>query len=255
MTSAYHASRGSKGASRLADFSAVVKHEPRGSKPRRSSRAARHAVRLRPRARPRQALAGRRQALRDRRQSARSWRSRPAARRRPRAAARSSRTVSSFPAAAPASPGCASPPQSGHSRRGPAWIEGGRLELVLPADDRPQRSRPAWSRRRSRLGRTRLERRVAYAGNAVSPDDFEHVVLPAGFAPVGELGARLRSRARHCRSAARCAGADGSCSARRRRGRDARRKSRSRRDHRGAASRTSSPIDAELDPAPTAPTG
>jgi len=82
-----------------------------------------------------------------------------------------------------------------HAGAAPAWVEDGRLNVVLPAGDAAAGThtscfeRPAFARAGSGL-----ERRVALARNCSSSGkrgDFDHVVLPAGFAPVGEMGARL----------------------------------------------------------------
>ncbi len=75
----------------------------------------------------------------------------------------------------------------------PAWIEQGRLNIVLPvrraaaAHAPPCTERPTFA-----LGGAQLQRRVAYTGDCQERrEDFEHVVMPAGFAPVDELGARI----------------------------------------------------------------
>ncbi len=69
-----------------------------------------------------------------------------------------------------------------------AWLEGGRLNVVMPARAvdipdsclTPRADDP-------------LQRRVLLTGDCLpwSKTSFEHLVLPAGYAPVGELGARL----------------------------------------------------------------
>jgi hypothetical protein len=77
----------------------------------------------------------------------------------------------------------------------PAWIEQGRLNVVWAAHN-PSAHAPCLERPTYALGGMALERRVAYTGNCESrADDYEHVVLPAGFAPVDELGARIESAA------------------------------------------------------------
>jgi hypothetical protein len=77
----------------------------------------------------------------------------------------------------------------------PAWIEQGRLNVVWAAHN-PSAHAPCLERPTYALGGMALERRVAYTGNCESRgDDYEHVVLPAGFAPVAELGARIESAA------------------------------------------------------------
>jgi hypothetical protein len=78
----------------------------------------------------------------------------------------------------------------------PAWIEQGRLNVVLPVRHPSAGRAPCMERPTFALGRMGLERRVAYTGDCEARrDDFEHVVLPAGFAPVEELGVRLDSSA------------------------------------------------------------
>ena len=69
-----------------------------------------------------------------------------------------------------------------------AWIENGRLNLVLPA--RADLEAPA----RCRNGAGAKEAGVVLSGDCLPwarKAAFEHLVLPDGFAPVGELGARL----------------------------------------------------------------
>lgn len=69
-----------------------------------------------------------------------------------------------------------------------AWIENGRLNLVLPA--RADLEAPA----RCRNGGGAKEGGVVLSGDCLPwarKAAFEHLVLPDGFAPVGELGARL----------------------------------------------------------------
>ncbi len=76
----------------------------------------------------------------------------------------------------------------------PAWIEGGRLNLVLPEGRSAAAKPPCMERAAFGLGGPGLERRVAYAGHcSMSPQHvaYDQVILPAGFAPVSELGARL----------------------------------------------------------------
>ncbi len=73
----------------------------------------------------------------------------------------------------------------------PAWIEQGRLNVVLPVRPSSAAHAPCMQRPTFALGRM-LERRVAYTGGCEARgDDFEHVVLPAGYAPVDEFGARV----------------------------------------------------------------
>ncbi|HWK39499.1 MAG TPA: hypothetical protein VNR88_11335 [Hyphomicrobium sp.] len=69
-----------------------------------------------------------------------------------------------------------------------AWIEDGRLNLVLPA--RADLEAPA----RCRNGAGGRSAGVLLSGDCLPwarKASFEHLVLPNGFAPVGELGARL----------------------------------------------------------------
>lgn len=72
-----------------------------------------------------------------------------------------------------------------------AWIETGRLNLILyprqPAEgDLSCIDRPTYA-----LGRTVSTRSAGTQDCRPSHQEFEHVVLPPGYAPVGELGARL----------------------------------------------------------------
>jgi hypothetical protein len=69
------------------------------------------------------------------------------------------------------------------------WIEDGRLNLVMPARAALEASPDCLNRNRSDL-----QRQVVLSGDCLPwprKAAFEHLVLPAGFAPVGELGARL----------------------------------------------------------------
>jgi len=69
-----------------------------------------------------------------------------------------------------------------------AWIENGRLNLVLPA--RADLEAPA----RCRNGAVGKQAGVVLSGDCLPwarKAAFEHLVLPDGFAPIGELGARL----------------------------------------------------------------
>lgn len=70
-----------------------------------------------------------------------------------------------------------------------AWIEGGRLNLVMPA--RGSLEAPAGCLNH---GASQLQRQVVLSGDCLPwprKASFEHLVLPAGYAPLGELGARL----------------------------------------------------------------
>lgn len=78
-----------------------------------------------------------------------------------------------------------------HAAATRAWIEDGRLNLVLAARGAPD-ARAECFEPHSRGAS--LERRVVLARDCLPwrrRAELEHVVLPAGFAPVGELGARL----------------------------------------------------------------
>ncbi len=81
-----------------------------------------------------------------------------------------------------------------HSADAPAWIESDRLHLVLPASDSIGARPACLETPEFALGRTAQPQRVALVQTCPSDagrDAYEHVVLPAGFAPVTELGARL----------------------------------------------------------------
>ncbi len=81
------------------------------------------------------------------------------------------------------------------AKAAPAWIEDGRLNMVLPVRHHSAARAPCMERPTYALG-TGLERRVAYTGDCQPRrDDFDHIVLPAGFAPIEELGARLEDLA------------------------------------------------------------
>jgi DnaJ domain len=75
----------------------------------------------------------------------------------------------------------------------PAWIDGGHLNLVLPARGSRSALRPCNDRPAFALGDMPVQRVAFASGCASGPrsGDFERIVLPPGFAPVGELGARL----------------------------------------------------------------
>jgi hypothetical protein len=79
----------------------------------------------------------------------------------------------------------------GSSAANRSWIEEGRLHLVMPA--RAAREAPAGCFDRNGGGDD-LERRVVLSGDCLPwprKASFEHMVLPEGYAPVGEVGARL----------------------------------------------------------------
>lgn len=76
----------------------------------------------------------------------------------------------------------------------PAWIDHGRLQLVLPADNRWPDEPSCIERPDFALGASPHGRRGSLAASCSTSTQrgaFEHVSLPAGFAPVDELGARL----------------------------------------------------------------
>lgn len=71
-----------------------------------------------------------------------------------------------------------------------AWIEDGRLNLVMPARG-SQEASPAHCLNQ---GGSQLQRQVVLSGNCLPwprKASFDHLVLPPGYAPLGELGARL----------------------------------------------------------------
>jgi hypothetical protein len=71
-----------------------------------------------------------------------------------------------------------------------AWIENGRLNLVMPTGDALDSPSPC----RPGTQAARLDRHVVLTGDCLPWSRravFEHLVLPGGYAPVGELGARL----------------------------------------------------------------
>jgi hypothetical protein len=73
-----------------------------------------------------------------------------------------------------------------------AWIEDGRLNLVMPARGTPDTAASCFDAQAH--GASGLKRRVVLARDCLPwrrAASFEHLVLPTGFAPVGELGARL----------------------------------------------------------------
>ena len=73
-----------------------------------------------------------------------------------------------------------------------AWLESGRLNLVMPVRDLPESAAACLDR--PNTGGSGLARRVVLGGDCLPwrrKGAFEHLVLPSGFAPVGELGARL----------------------------------------------------------------
>lgn len=76
----------------------------------------------------------------------------------------------------------------------PAWVTNGRLNLVLPVSGQPAAEPPCFDRPAFALAGAGLQQRVALRRDCLpraKRADYDHVVLPAGFAPVRELGARL----------------------------------------------------------------
>ncbi len=70
-----------------------------------------------------------------------------------------------------------------------AWIENGRLNLVMPTGGALDSPSPCPGTQAARL-----DRNVVLTGDCLPWSRravFEHLVLPGGYAPVGELGARL----------------------------------------------------------------
>lgn len=73
-----------------------------------------------------------------------------------------------------------------------AWVEAGRLNVVLSPRKASTGELSCIDRPTYALGRTTSTARAGLSQDCRSThQDFEHVVLPPGFAPVGELGARL----------------------------------------------------------------
>jgi len=74
----------------------------------------------------------------------------------------------------------------------PAWIKDGRLNVVLPASNSGATQPSCIDPPTFALGRTQREQRqAARRGCLTGRNDFDQVALPPGFAPVGEMGARL----------------------------------------------------------------
>jgi hypothetical protein len=81
----------------------------------------------------------------------------------------------------------------GDGAAGRAWIEDGRLNVALPARNLPDAKLACFDG--PPAGGSGLERRVVLMQDCLPwrrRVDFDHVVLPQGFAPVGEFGARLQ---------------------------------------------------------------
>ena len=76
-----------------------------------------------------------------------------------------------------------------------AWVDDGRLNVTLPARDAQGPGEGCYDGPPAR-GRDRLERRVVFMQDCLPwrrrLADVDHVVLPEGFAPIGEFGARLQ---------------------------------------------------------------
>jgi hypothetical protein len=78
-----------------------------------------------------------------------------------------------------------------HVGTGPAWIKDGRLNLMLPARNRPAARPSCFDGPAFANAHAGTNRRIALYRDCVRASGYDHVVLPAGFAPLGELGARL----------------------------------------------------------------
>jgi hypothetical protein len=83
----------------------------------------------------------------------------------------------------------------GHTGASRAWVDDGRLNIVLPARN-PQGPGEGCYDVAPGRGRDRLERSVVFMQDCLPwrrrLADVDHVVLPEGFAPIGEFGARLQ---------------------------------------------------------------
>ncbi|MGZ5851476.1 MAG: hypothetical protein ACXWJH_02750 [Hyphomicrobium sp.] len=83
----------------------------------------------------------------------------------------------------------------GHTGASRAWVDDGRLNIVLPARSAQGPGEGCYDGPPGR-GRDRLERRVVFMQDCLPwrrrLADVDHVVLPEGFAPIGEFGARLQ---------------------------------------------------------------
>lgn len=83
----------------------------------------------------------------------------------------------------------------GHTGASRAWVDDGRLNIVLPARNAQGPGEGCYDGAPWR-GRDRLERRVVFMQDCLPwrrrLADVDHVVLPEGFAPIGEFGARLQ---------------------------------------------------------------
>jgi hypothetical protein len=83
----------------------------------------------------------------------------------------------------------------GHTGAGKAWVDDGRLNVTLPARGAQGPGEGCYDGPPAR-GRDRLERRIVFMQDCLPwrrrLADVDHVVLPAGFAPIGEFGARLQ---------------------------------------------------------------
>jgi hypothetical protein len=83
----------------------------------------------------------------------------------------------------------------GHTGASRAWVDDGRLNIVLPARNAQGPGEGCYDGPPGR-GRDRLERRVVFMQDCLPwrrrLADADHVVLPEGFAPIGEFGARLQ---------------------------------------------------------------
>lgn len=83
----------------------------------------------------------------------------------------------------------------GHTGASRAWVDDGRLNIVLPARSAQGPGEGCYDGPPGR-GRDRLERRVVFMQDCLPwrrrLADVDHVELPEGFAPIGEFGARLQ---------------------------------------------------------------
>jgi hypothetical protein len=83
----------------------------------------------------------------------------------------------------------------GHTGASKAWVDDGRLNVTLPARNAQGPGEGCFDGPPAR-GRDRLEHRVVFMQDCLPwrrrLADVDHVVLPEGFAPIGEFGGRLQ---------------------------------------------------------------
>jgi len=83
----------------------------------------------------------------------------------------------------------------GHTGASRAWVDDGRLNITLPARNAQGPGETCFDGAPGH-GRDRLERRVVFMQDCLPwrrhLADVDHMVLPEGFAPIGEFGARLQ---------------------------------------------------------------